>query len=275
MTKVLSTIEFMKTINLIFLTSILLAIVGCKKPTTGEGGDKTYTSEAYKVVEKNIYKMAEGPWNKNTEQEIRGKQIPSLPKSSEKGSATTLLDVEYKKQLVREARKILDEGCPNAEKSHKAYDQMMAELKTYTKNDSIQAPGLKEVLSLKKLHDEAANFTRTAIGRQSVNSYRTTYDKSHETKQISKATSYLENSKIKCKTIRKKLENLTKSSAYNYRKNAYCEDIVKHYLECSNPAKSELNAVKANLKIYVGDVQPLKDQLDAHYEELNKDNEKN
>ena len=251
---------------MLFIAASCLSMSGCTRcsTSTSDEEESVYKSHSYKLVEKHINEMAINPWDKSTFLEIRDKQIPMLKKNSERISATTLLETEYSKLMVRDADGILQGGCA-VEKSHTLLKSLLDELKAYPK-----VPGLDEIKTLKKLHDAADAFTQTAVGRQGVSSYRTSYDKSHETAKITEAKKYLGDSKLKCSIIRKKLENLSQSSAYVSRRNAYCQSIVTLYLQCTDPAKSALNAAKANLGVYYGNTSSWKNQMDEHYEELNK-----
>lgn len=243
-------------------------IVGCVKPSkNNEEKGTVYKSQSYKLVENNIMDMANSSWNKTSFIEIRDNQIPMLKKNSERISATTLLETEYSKLLVRDAKSILESGCLE-NNSHNLLNQLLTELKAFPK-----VPGLSDVISLKKIHDDAYRFTQTAVGRQFVNNYRTPYNNRYETMKIAEAKEYLDNSKVKCKSLRAKLNNLTQISAYFSRRYAYCKAIVNSYLQCTDPAKSELNAAKANLSIYSGNSSTWKDDMDKHYNELNEKDE--
>lgn len=258
----------MKLKQLLFGMIIYVIMTSCVQPKKNSGEEETvYKSQSYKLVENNIMDMANSSWNKTSFIEIRDNQIPMLKKNSERISATTLLETEYSKLLVRDAKSILESGCPE-NNSHNLLNQLLAELKTFPK-----VPGLSDVISLKKVHDDAYRFTQTAVGRQLVNNYRTPYNDRYETMKIAEAIEYLDNSKVKCKSLRAKLNNLTKISAYSSRRYAYCKAIVNSYLQCTDPAKSELNAAKANLSICSGYSSTWKDDMDKHYNELNEKDE--
>lgn len=258
----------MKMNIFLMVLCLLFGCIACQQPSKSSNEGTAYKSQSYKLVEKNIMEMASKPWSKATFIEIKEKQIPMLKKNSERKSANILLDTEYSKLLVRDAKGILEAGCPNGNGSHKLLGQLLNELKAYP-----NVPGLPEIKSAKQLHDEASRFTQIAVGRQSVSNYRTSYNRSHETTQMAKAKKYLDNAQLKCKSIRNRMDNLTRASAYHSRRRAYCEAIVESYLECTNPAKSELNAAKANLSIYTGSTIAWKEMMDEHYEELNKEEE--
>lgn len=257
----------MKKINFMTLC-LLFGCIACQQPTKSGDEGTAYKSQSYKLVEENIMKMASKPWSKATFSEIKDKQIPMLKKNSERISATTLLETEYSKLLVRDAKGILETGCPDGNNSHKLLGQLLSELKAYPK-----VPGLTEIKSAKQLHDEASRFTQIAVGRQSISNYRTSYNRNHETRRMAEAQKYLDNAQLKCKSIRNRLDNLTRTSAYQSRRRAYCEAIVESYLECTDPAKSELNAAKANISVYTGSTTAWKEMMDEHYEELNKEEE--
>lgn len=243
----------------------LLSIVSCGGKNTSEGEEETgggYKSQAYKLVVSNIEEMAKKSWDKAAYIEIRDKQITVLKKNSEQLSAKALLDTEYGNLMARDAKSILEAGC--CEKGcHKVLNALLAELKGYP-----NATGLGEVKELKALHDKAGSFASSAVGRQPVADYNTPYDKSYETKKMAEAQKWLDNPKLKCNDLRTRLEALTKKSAYASRRRAYCEAIVKSYLECTNSKNSELNATKANLKIYEGNLSAWIEQIENHNKEL-------
>ena len=258
----------MKMNIFLMVLCLLFGCIACQQPSKSSNEGTAYKSQSYKLVEKNIMEMASKPWDKSVFIAIRDTQIVMLKRNSERKSANILLDTEYSKLLVRDTKGILDAGCPDGNDSHKLLEQLLNELKAYPK-----VPGLSEIKSAKQLHDEASRFTQIAVGRQSVSSYRTSYNRSHETTQMAKAQKYLKNAQLKCKSIRNRMDNLTRTSAYHSRRRAYCEAIVESYLECTNPAKSELNAAKANLSIYTGSTTAWKEMMEEHYEELNIEEE--
>lgn len=254
----------MKYALIISLLSFLF--VSCSNRNSNDTGNEeetAYKSQSYKLVEKNINDMANSSWSKSYYLEIRDKQIPMLKKNSERMSASTLLETEYSQLLVREANKVLDNGCA-VENPHSLLSNLMKELSSYPK-----VPGLSELKATKKIHDDAESFANSGVGYQSVTTYRTPYDKNYESKKKSTASSYLGNQKLKCGIIKKKLTNLTQASAYNSRRKAYCESVTKLYLQTSNSAASELNAAKACLNIFNGDKSDWKSRMDEHYKELN------
>lgn len=251
------------TLIITLLSFLFVSCSSCNSSDTGNEEETTYKSQSYKLVEKNINDMANSSWSKSYYLEIRDKQIPMLKKNSERMSASTLLETEYSQLLVREANKVLDNGCA-VETPHSLLSNLMKELSSYPK-----VPGLSDLKSKKKIHDEAESFANSGIGYQSVTNYRTPYDKNYESKKMSTASSYLSNQKLKCGIIKKKLKTLTQASAYNNRRKAYCESITNLYLQTSNPAVSELNAAKSCLNIYNGDKSDWKSRMDEHYKELN------
>ena len=245
----------------------VIMCIGCGKTHKNyEDEETSYKSQSYKMVEGHITEMAKKPWDKTAFLEIRDKQIPMLKKNSERMSATTLLETEYSKLLVRDANEILLQGCPKTD-SHSMLEKLVQELKVYPK-----VPGLADVMSMKKIHEDAFAFTRSAVGYQSVDNYRTAYNRQYEQDKIAEAKKHLSNSIIKCNQLKTKLSRLTEISAYSGRRNAYCKAILSSYLECTNPARSELNAAKANLGVYIGSSQTLSDwksEMDEHFKELN------
>lgn len=258
-----------KTLKLIACVLAIINIYGCSsKSSTNENEEEPiYRSQSYKLVEKHISEMVEHPWDKSVFLEIKDKQIPMLKKNSERISATTLLETEYSKLLVRDANDILQQGCPKTD-SHSTLEKLFQELKPYQK-----VPGLAEVVNMKTLHDNAFSFVRNAVGTQNVSNYRTAYNKQYEQNKMSEAKQYLSNPQIKCNQLKTKLSSLTDISAYSSRRYSYCKAILSSYLECRNPARSELNAAKANLGVYIGNSRTLsewKSQMDEHFNELNK-----
>ncbi|MCD8296161.1 MAG: hypothetical protein LUC88_01150 [Prevotella sp.] len=265
----------MKNINKIALLCLIMALVSCGNGKQGkeEGLGKQFVSETYKLVIKNINDMASKPWDKKKFEEIRDNQIPQLKKSSERTSAKTKLETAYCNLLVNESSDILQKGC-TVKEAHTRLNAMINELNGMIKLNKAYSnvPGRDKLLSLKKIHDDASAFTRNAFGYQHVSSYRDKYDTSYETNQRAKAGKYLGQSDLKCVSIRSSLQKITSSNAYDYRRRAYCEAIVKCYLNCTNPSTSEKNAAKASLNVYNGYKQTWLDKIDDHYNELNSKN---
>lgn len=250
----------------------MIAMMSCGGNNTtkeeSESGERAYKSQAYKLVESNINEMAKKPWNKSAYVEIRDSQITVLRKNSEQISAQALLDTEYGNLMARDAKGILQAGCPESN-SHKLLDQLLAELRSYP-----NATGLKEVKELKAVHDKAASFANSGVGYQAVANYRTPYDKSYETRKMSEARSWLNNPKLKCKSIKSRLERLTSSSAYTSRRYAYCQAIVDSYLQCTNPKPSERNQALGNIDVYEGNKSAWNKMIEDHYKELNANQSK-
>ena len=248
-----------------FLSLIILFTLGaCQQPSkrSTTGG---YESEAYRVVVGNIHAMAVKFWDKSAYLEIKDKQITKLRSESERISATNLLETEYSKLLVRDAKGILDSGC-SKKNSHSILNSLMAELKSYP-----DVPGLSDVKTLKAKHDEADRFIRNAVARQENVTHITSYDTSYDTKHMKQASVYLNDSKIKCSSLKKQLQNLTKSAAYSKRRLWHSQDVVKSYLECTDPIAKELNRAISNISYDVKDSTDLWIQtMENHYKELNK-----
>lgn len=261
----------MKQIKMIIAMMAVIAIVSCGGKNTTDSDEETdsvYRSQTYKLVESHINEMAKKPWDKSAYIEIRDSQITILKKNSERLSASALLETEYGNLMARDAKGILEAGCPESN-CHKLIEQLTGELKRYP-----NATGLNDVKELKALHDKAGSFASSAVGRQLVRDYRTPYDKSYETKQMAEAQRWLDNPKLKCRSIRARLEALTKKSAYASRRRAYCEAIVKSYLECNDPRPSERNATKGNINIYEGSKTHWINMIDEHYKELKEQESK-
>lgn len=257
----------MKTIKTIIAMVAMAAIVSCggKNTTDEEETGGRYKSQAYKLVESNIAEMAKNPWDKAAYIEIRDNQITVLKKNSEQISAKALLDTEYGNLMARDAKGILEAGC-REKNCHNLLNQLLAELKGYP-----NATGLEEVKELKAVHDKAGSFASSAVGRQPVADFKTPYDKSHETKKMAEAQKWLDNPKLKCTGLRTRIETLTKKGAYTSRRRAYCEAIVKSYLEkCSEPKPSDKNQALANIQVYEGNKTDWENQINKHYEDLNK-----
>lgn len=255
--------------SIIFNLSLLMLILGmasCRQPSQRGGNAEGYQSEAYRVVVANINAMTEKFWDKSAYLEIKDNQIPNLRSESERTSATNLLETEYSKLLVRDAKDILNNGC-SRKNSHKVLNSMMAELKSYP-----DVPGLSDVKTLKAKHEEVSRFLTNAVGHQTNVTYNTSYDTSYETKQMKQAGVYLNDSKLKCASYKKQLQNLTKSAAYADRRIKHSQDVVNSYLKSTDPSASELNSAKYNLsyKDNQDSLRTWKAIMDKHYEELNK-----
>lgn len=253
-----------RRILLFFL--ITLTLVSCRQPSQRGGNAEGYQSEAYRVVVDNITSMSEKFWDKSAYLEIKDNQIPNLRSESERTAATNLLETEYSKSLVRDAKDVLNNGC-SKKNSHKILNSMMVELKSYP-----DVPGLSEVKTLKAKHDEADRFIRNAVERQMNVTHNTSYDTSYETKKMKQAGVYLNDPKIKCASLKRQLQNLTKSAAYSKRRLWHSQDVVGSYLQSVDPAASELNDAKYNLsyKENQDSLRAWKAIMDEHYEELNK-----
>ena len=144
---------------------------------------------------------------------------------------------------------------------------MMAELSRYP-----DVPGLSDVKTLKAKHDEVSRFIKNAVGYQDNVTYNTSYDTSYETKQMKQAGIHLNDSKLKCTSYKRQLQNLTKSTAYSERRLKHSQDVVNSYLQSTDPSASELNVAKYNLsyKDNQDSLRTWKAIMDEHYEELNK-----
>lgn len=262
----------MKAIKITISMMAMIAMMSCGGNNTtkeeSESSERAYKSQAYKLVESNINEMAKKPWNKSAYVEIRDSQITVLRKNSEQISAQALLDTEYGNLMARDAKSILQDGCPESN-SHKLLDQLLAELRSYP-----NATGLKEVKELKAVHDKAAGFANSGVGYQAVANYRTPYDKSYETRKMAEARSWLNNPKLRCKSIKSRLERLISSSAYTSRRYAYCQAIVDSYLQCTNPKPSERNQALGNIDVYEGNKSAWNKMIEDHYKELNANQSK-
>ena len=250
----------------IFLLMLLFIAVSCRQPVERGGSSEGYQSEAYRIVVANIKSMSEKFWDKSAYLEIKDNQITKLRSESERTSATNLLETEYSKLLVRDAKDILNTGCSRKD-SHKNLKSMMAELERYP-----DVPGLSDVKTLKAKHDEADRFIRNAVVRQANVTHNTSYDTSYETKKMKQASVYLSDPKIKCASLKRQLQNLKNSAAYSKRRLWHSQDVVNSYLQCIDPAASELNDAKYNLsyKDNQDSLRIWKAIMDEHYEELNK-----
>lgn len=237
-------------------------LAACDGTIGKEGATKARGSASYRLVEKHINEMGEKFWDKGCYLSILNDQIPMLKKESEKRSATDLLKATYSKVLVRDAAKVINDGC-SCDNPHGMLNSMMKELEAFP-----NVPGLAEVKQAKKKHDEVNRFSTSGVGRQVVKSYRDSYDTSFETNKIKQAKAHLADSNVKCKTTRTNLERLATQSTYQARRRAFCEAIVKSYLETATPEKSELNVALGRLNVYSGDKSAWSAKMREHYEEI-------
>ena len=239
-----------------------LALISCEGKVENKKGAEYRGSAAFKLVIEHIDSMGVNPWNKAGYLAIRDRQIPQLKRESEQKSATELLSTTYGSVLVRDISALLSGGC-SAKDAHSLLAEMISELKDFS-----EVKGYNEVVSAYNRHNTVARFARGPIGRQSVSSYSTTYDVASERNAIAKAKSYLADSLVRCVETRKKLERLSQSSAYHWRRKYFCESIVEHYLECVNPDKVEYNIALSRLNAYSGDKTEWEIQLLNHYNEI-------
>lgn len=265
--------KFLKMTTLLLCSMVGVGFVSCGSETqtqTDDGGE-AYKSETYMLVEKHIYSMADKPWDKGEYSEIKNNQIPTLKRESERSSLYTLLEAEYAKLLVRDAKKILQDGCPEGAASHNLLKKMMDELKPY---ENKKVPEFDVVKKLKEFHDSVKSFAKVNMQNADIDfNYRTEYDIKYEREKINKAKNYLNNPDLKCKQLREKLEKLSTVSGYSDRRKDYCEKVVASYLQCTKPERSELNAAKANLNVYNGDTSDWKSLMDEHFNQLNENEE--
>ena len=253
-----------KRIKIILCASLVALLSACDGTmgSSDKDSDSDYKSESYKLVETAIEEMGNEFWNKKQYLEIRDSQIPELRKQSERDAAGAYLDATYGKVLVRDAGKILSSGC-NERNAHSLLSGMMSELRPFS-----DVPGQDEVEALYSRHSEAQQFVNSAVGSQRVYSYRDNYDKSYETSKIAEAKQYLSDDRIRCESIRSSLSTLSSNRGYNARRKRYCESIVDLYLQCTNPAVSELNIAKGKLNIYSGDKSEWRTKMEEHYESI-------
>lgn len=243
---------------------LFAVVAGCNPPARE---DRTgYKSEACRTVIRNIDTMAVKFWDKSVYSEIKEKQIPCLKSESERTSANKYLEAEYSKVLVRDAKGILTSGC-SRRNSHKTLNAMMSELKRYPK-----VPGLTQVKNLYKVHSDAASFIANAVKPQPNVDYKTKYDSDYETKMMQDAQVFLNKSDLRCSSLRTSLKNLTQRGAYKSRRLNHSQDVVKSYLECTDPAPLELNTAKYNLsyKDCADSLNVWKQKMDEHNRELNR-----
>lgn len=254
----------MKKVFIYAFAGVLL-LCGCNGTIEKKEAGERPKSKSYKLVVENIDSMGMKPWDKSVYLNIKDNQINKLKHETERVSASEHLQATYGKLLVKEAKSTLEDGCEKTN-AHTHLSKLFTELKGFTKT-----PGYSGVTTMKKAHDEAANFANSGVGSQRVSSYRDSYDTSYESTHISKARQYLSDSSVKCKITREKLESLTRSSAYEGRRRRYCEAIVNAYLQCTDPARSELNAALGHLHVYNGSSSlksGWKDAMRDHYESL-------
>ena len=240
----------MKHLKIILAASVMTLLGSCDGTMSSGDRDSStdYKSESYRLVETAIEEMGDEFWDKRQYREIRDNQIPELRKQSERDAADAYLDATYGRVLVRDAGLL---------------SGMMSELQRFS-----DIPGQADVEARYARHSEAQRFINTAVGTQRVYSYRDNYDKSYEAGKIAEAKRYLSDDGIRCKSIRSSLATLSGSSGYVARRKRYCESIVESYLQCTNPAVSELNIAKGKLNIYSGDKSAWKAKMEEHYESI-------
>ena len=254
----------MKHLKIILAASVMTLLGSCDGTMSSGDRDSStdYKSESYRLVETAIEEMGDEFWDKRQYREIRDNQIPELRKQSERDAAGAYLDATYGRVLVRDAGKVLSSGC-DMDGAHGLLSGMMSELQRFS-----DVPGQVDVEARYARHSEAQRFINTAVGTQRVYSYRDNYDKSYEAGKIAEAKRYLSDDGIRCKSIRSSLATLSGSSGYVARRKRYCESIVESYLQCTNPAVSELNIAKGKLNIYSGDKSAWKAKMEEHYESI-------
>ena len=251
--------------NLLLAFLVMTAIASCQQPPERNGGGTAYQSEAFKRVVNNIEQLAQKSWDKAAYNEIKKNQIPGLKTSSERNSASELLEAEYSKVLVRDAKKILKAGC-TARRAHSLLSGMMGELMRYP-----DVPGLDEVNSLNQKHTQVSVFVGSAVERQANVTYQVAYDSDYENKHMLQAQNYLEDTQLYCKDLKSQLENLKKRSAYAGRRLWHSQDVVKSYLESTDPRVRQLNIAISMLSYEVQDsVDRWSAIMQEHYDELNR-----
>ena len=251
--------------NIFYTVVGLVLLTGCDGTIEKTDTGKLRKSATFDLVVEHIDSMGANPWDKAAYLNIKENQIDKLKYETERVSASQHLKATYGKLLVRDAKSTLEGGCEKAY-AHTNLSKLFTELKGFA-----DTPGYPDVAALKKTHDEAAAFANGGVGSQHIGSYRDSYDTSYESAHISRAKEWLNNSSVKCKHTRAKLESLTQSSAYEGRRRRYCEAIVNAYLQCTDPAKSELNAALGKLNVYNGSStlkSSWKDSMREHYESL-------
>lgn len=258
-------IRFMLDMKYVYILIVLFLLASCDGTVESEKSGKKPTSASFKLVKQHIDAMGEQPWNKNTYVNIKNNQIPKLKRETEKTSASTHLKSTYGKVMVRDAKKVLENGC-SVDNAHGYLNSIFKELAGFT-----STPGYGDVTKLKSEHDKVLAFASSGIGNQTVTSYSQSYDTSYESEKMSKAKNYLGQSSVKCKVTRQKLQNLTRPEAYNGRRTNYCKAIVAKYLQCTNPAKREYNEALGKLNVYRGSKSVLnqwQNEMREHYNSL-------
>lgn len=245
--------NFIKTAFVI----LLLLLASCKQPEGRGSGGAHYESEAYKTVVKNIEEMAKGFWSKAAYDEIKTKQISGLRSESERSSATSLLEAEYGKQLVRDAMQILKGGC-SVNRAHSLLKDMMGELK-----ERSNVPGFADLKSLYDNHTKVSKFVSSAGARQKNVTYKTPYDEGYDTQLKEQAKRYLNGSQLYCNTLNSSLKKLAdgSSSVYAQRRLWHSQDVVKSYLSTMNINQRELNIALSNLSYEYSTAPSRKDSV--------------
>ncbi|MFK8295145.1 hypothetical protein ACI760_03000 [Capnocytophaga canimorsus] len=252
----------MKNLTIIWL---LLALVmsGCQeKPKKRKSSEGERLGGAKMVIEKNINKMFDEKWNKNTYLEIKEKQLPLLELASEKEAMGALLNNLYGKQMVRDANKIMDGTCS---KEHSLLDNLFKELNQFPK-----AVGLDELKKRKKKHDELQAFVYSLSKKQIVSSFRDRYDSSFEGQKRREASHLLVTAKPTCESIKKGLEN--PEPFFARRQKQFCDDLVALYLQKTSFSKGDQNIVLGRLQFYKGDKSVWEKQIEEFEQKFNTEN---
>lgn len=254
----------MKLIKLFLIALVAVGMATCDgKIEKGKGTKGARSSYTKQQIDKNIDALSTKPWSKSDYENILNKQIPNLKKASEKTAATSSLKKTYTDVMVKEANKLLNDGC-SAPNAHTTLGAIMAELKNFS-----NVLNYDNLVARESLHNNAVKAAGQTLGYQSVSSYDATYDKASEQKMMADAKNWLAKSDLKCKATRDKLEKKSQASYYQGRRQNFCEAIVSYYLRSENPAPGERNRANRSIdSASPANAGQYKTRIEQHYKEL-------
>ena len=255
----------MKAFKYIAIAALAIGMAACDGTVKRDGNAKAqHSSYTKQQIDKNIESLSAKPWNKSDYENILNSQIPNLKKASEKTAATSTLKKAYTDVMIRDANKIISEGCTQAN-AHTTLNAIATELKGF--NNVL---GYNELVKIKADHDKAVSVASSGVGTQSVGSYKDYYDFGPEKQKMADANQWLNNGNIKCKATKEKLQKMTQASYYQSRRQAFCKAIVSYYEKCQNPSETERNEALARIsRANVSNPGTYEQAIYAHYRELN------
>jgi len=229
--------------RIVYLLSIAMALIvaGCGNDNTKKNNrerTRSAKSSTKELISKNIDKLGESRWNKNSYLEIRDKQIEILNSTQNaKRALRNKLDRVYSEVLVKEGNLLMDNNCGS---NHKTLTQVMEELKNFP-----DAPNSAELNARYSVHQEVLSFVNTINSKQRVRSYKDNYDYSFESKIKNKVATYLKKD-IKCAFLKNKLNNT--SSAFKTRRSNFCNTVVSLFCQQSSYSRAEDNVLRTKIK---------------------------